>query len=64
MLNNIDKKFTVKKRKRNVFNTINSKDSHLTEHPCIVRRAFTNKAVQNDMAAAAVLTRTAGTFVP
>lgn len=37
---------------------------HLTEHPCIVWRAFTDKAVQNDMAAAAVLTRSAGTFVP
>ncbi len=48
----------------NVFNTTNSKYSHLTEHPCIVWRAFTNKAVQNDMAAAAILTRTTGTFVP
>lgn len=37
---------------------------HLTEHPCIVCWAFTNKAVQNNMATAAVLTRTTGTFVP
>lgn len=45
-------------------NKMPNRDTHLAQHPSVVRHAFTYEAIQQHVTATTILTWVAGTFVP